>query len=96
MSKDKHTPLLQIKGNALRINSKHKTHPIDLLFPRDEMPILKEIGDYINSHATLVKQRDDLKEVLGELVDIIDSGSVMDTFTTQPAKAALAQCKDKE
>lgn len=42
------------------------------------------------------QQRDDLLEALKELVDIIDSGSVMDTFTTQPAKAAkaaIAKCE---
>ena len=33
--------------------------------------------------------RKELVDCLKELVDIIDSGSVMDTFTTQPVKAAI-------
>jgi hypothetical protein len=43
----------------------------------------------------LKRQRDELLEALKELVDIVDNSSHddIDSFTTQPGRAAIANCE---
>ena len=51
--------------------------------------VRRTLGETCDRLDASEASRKELLDCLKELVDIIDSGSVMDTFTTQPAKAAI-------
>ena len=92
MSKDKHTPTPWRQSKIIKSHLYDNKGELLAVFKKfNNIPFVVHC---VNSHASLVKQRDDLKDAGEKLMSELEGHVVVNGMGGM--QAALAQCKEQE